>query len=122
MALALTWIMPISYFKFSSDFIWRQNLKELALVWQSPNELFTNMAARYGLNQLKAMVLHFISAFPCSTSMVKINHLKTSRILLALTQTMGNMENSLIEILLIEDSQLDAEMTIRALKKNNIAN
>ena len=32
------------------------------------------------------------------------------------------MENSEIEILLVEDSPNDAEMTIRALRKNNIAN
>jgi len=32
------------------------------------------------------------------------------------------MENKEIEILLIEDSMLDAEMTIRALKKNRIVN
>lgn len=32
------------------------------------------------------------------------------------------MENSIVEILLIEDSEHDAEMTIRALKKNKIAN
>jgi two-component system response regulator len=32
------------------------------------------------------------------------------------------MENSEIEILLIEDNPDDAEMTIRALRKNNIAN
>jgi len=32
------------------------------------------------------------------------------------------MENTEVEILLIEDSRLDAEMTIRALKKNRIAN
>lgn len=33
-----------------------------------------------------------------------------------------NMENVEVEILLIEDSKLDAEMTLRALKKNRIAN
>ncbi|HEY5367702.1 MAG TPA: response regulator [Hanamia sp.] len=32
------------------------------------------------------------------------------------------MENTEIEILLIEDNQSDAEMTIRALRKSNIAN
>jgi two-component system response regulator len=32
------------------------------------------------------------------------------------------MEKSIVEILLIEDSARDAEMTIRALKKNNITN
>ena len=32
------------------------------------------------------------------------------------------MENTIIEILLIEDNMNDAELTIRALKKNNIAN
>jgi two-component system response regulator len=32
------------------------------------------------------------------------------------------MENIAVEILLIEDSKLDAEMTLRALKKNRIAN
>jgi two-component system response regulator len=32
------------------------------------------------------------------------------------------MENTEIEILLVEDSQDDAEMTMRALKKNNISN
>jgi len=32
------------------------------------------------------------------------------------------MENSAVDILLIEDNKLDAEMTIRALKKNRIAN
>jgi two-component system, response regulator len=32
------------------------------------------------------------------------------------------MENIAVEILLIEDSELDAEMTIRALKKSRIAN
>jgi two-component system response regulator len=32
------------------------------------------------------------------------------------------MENNVIEILLIEDNMNDAEMTIRALKKQNIAN
>lgn len=32
------------------------------------------------------------------------------------------MENTAVEILLIEDSKLDAEMTIRALKRNRIAN
>lgn len=32
------------------------------------------------------------------------------------------MEQSIIEILLIEDNLNDAELTIRALKKNNIAN
>ncbi len=32
------------------------------------------------------------------------------------------MESSIVEILLIEDSEHDAEMTIRALKKNKIAN
>lgn len=32
------------------------------------------------------------------------------------------MENVAVEILLIEDSKLDAELTLRALKKNRIAN
>lgn len=32
------------------------------------------------------------------------------------------MINKTIEILLVEDSQYDAELTIRALKKNNLAN
>ena len=32
------------------------------------------------------------------------------------------MEDSAVEILLIEDNMMDAEMTIRALKKNHIAN
>lgn len=32
------------------------------------------------------------------------------------------MENNVVELLLVEDSVNDAEMTIRALKKNNIAN
>ncbi len=32
------------------------------------------------------------------------------------------MENTAVEILLIEDSKLDAELTIRALQKNKIAN
>jgi two-component system response regulator len=32
------------------------------------------------------------------------------------------MENITVEILLIEDSELDAELTIRALKKNRLAN
>lgn len=32
------------------------------------------------------------------------------------------MENTEIEILLVEDNPSDAEMTIRALKKNNLAN
>src|SRR6476661_2441291 len=32
------------------------------------------------------------------------------------------MENTAVDILLIEDNKLDAEMTIRALKKNRIAN
>jgi len=32
------------------------------------------------------------------------------------------MENTEVEILLVEDNPNDAEMTIRALKKNNIAN
>lgn len=32
------------------------------------------------------------------------------------------MENSEVEILLVEDNPSDAEMTIRALRKNNIAN
>ncbi len=32
------------------------------------------------------------------------------------------MENTQVEILLIEDSQTDAEMTIRALKKHRVAN
>lgn len=32
------------------------------------------------------------------------------------------MESSIVEILLIEDDDHDAEMTIRALKKNNITN
>ncbi|UPT67370.1 MAG: response regulator [Sphingobacteriales bacterium JAD_PAG50586_3] len=32
------------------------------------------------------------------------------------------MENNVIEILLVEDNMHDAEMTIRALKKQNIAN
>ena len=32
------------------------------------------------------------------------------------------MDSSAVEILLIEDSPLDAEMTIRALKKNRLAN
>jgi two-component system response regulator len=35
---------------------------------------------------------------------------------------MPNMEKSIVEILLIEDSARDAEMTIRALKKNKITN
>lgn len=32
------------------------------------------------------------------------------------------MENTAVDILLIEDNMLDAEMTIRALKKNRVAN
>lgn len=32
------------------------------------------------------------------------------------------MENTAVEILLIEDSEFDAELTIRALKKNRLAN
>jgi two-component system response regulator len=32
------------------------------------------------------------------------------------------MENSVVEILLVEDSEEDAELTIRALKKNNLGN
>jgi two-component system response regulator len=32
------------------------------------------------------------------------------------------MENTVVEILLVEDNPSDAEITIRALKKNNIAN
>ena len=32
------------------------------------------------------------------------------------------MENTVIEILLIEDNKLDAEMTIRALKKSKVVN
>lgn len=32
------------------------------------------------------------------------------------------MDNSIVEILLIEDNPDDAELTIRALKKNNLAN
>ena len=32
------------------------------------------------------------------------------------------MENKQVEILLVEDNQTDAELTMRALKKNNLAN
>lgn len=33
-----------------------------------------------------------------------------------------NMENAEVEILLVEDNPTDAELCIRALKKNNLAN
>jgi two-component system, response regulator len=41
---------------------------------------------------------------------------------LILTFKNNNMENEEIEILIIEDNISDAEMTIRALRKNNLAN
>src|ERR1700739_2479392 len=35
---------------------------------------------------------------------------------------MNNMENTEVEVLLVEDNPSDAELTIRAFKKNNLAN
>src|SRR5690348_1869551 len=105
MASDLTWRIRKNFLVSSKDCTGWKSSKEPVLAWRSSNALFTGMVDESGQTQRSTRALLSILVF----------------------QGRGNSMTNLplmneVEVLLVEDNPNDAELTMRALKKRNLAN
>src|SRR5687767_24439 len=105
MALALTCSMQTSSSVFFNDCMAQRNSRERALAWRLFSASFIGTGAESGLKVRSTKAQHFISRCQRRTIVM---------------QRIQNLNE--VEVLLVEDNPSDAELTMRALKKKNLAN